>query len=254
MASKPDDNPFARSSPWPRLPQRPLSVRSLPAVTPLPPEESVTTFTPLFVRPMDGPPTAPLATGGGIPRAPHQPVPMRSIEPAGLTGSVPEPAVEVPSEAGVEVSAPGLVASVARKPLPRRSRLPAVAATLVGIAGVLGLAVLLSPGQQTSKALSSVSVALPTAEPTPQPAPTPVADAAGPNGPTVRAGPRAVVRPLSVSGTRAPVQVQSDASAAMSEELDAPVLSLPAAAPVQTFNTPRVDDPAAPVVTRDPNS
>ena len=60
MASEPDDNPFARNSAWPRMPQAPFRIGGLPrrpSAAPEPePEAAPATITPVFVRPLQGDP------------------------------------------------------------------------------------------------------------------------------------------------------------------------------------------------------
>src|SRR4051794_37760501 len=118
MASEPDDNPFARNSAWPKMPQAPFRVGPLPkagASTPTaetelqppsdtpPPPEPPRTITPLFFRPIE-PQAAPnLAMGGAGPPAPA-------------------PAVAAPAPAGARADPPP--AQPAPPPLPPQ---PAVA-------------------------------------------------------------------------------------------------------------------------------
>ncbi|MBU2365728.1 MAG: hypothetical protein KKB47_22910, partial [Alphaproteobacteria bacterium] len=58
MASEPD-NPFARNSTWPQMPQAPFRVGPLPKADPAPPppaEPARQTVTPVFTRPTNAPP------------------------------------------------------------------------------------------------------------------------------------------------------------------------------------------------------
>ncbi|HKP80222.1 MAG TPA: hypothetical protein VJU34_13990, partial [Phenylobacterium sp.] len=72
MASEPDDNPFARNSVWPKMPQAPFRVGPLPKAAPAPaqpppPEPAARTITPVFTRPVSAPAFSGLGGGGGAP-------------------------------------------------------------------------------------------------------------------------------------------------------------------------------------------
>lgn len=257
MASDTDDNPFARNSVWPKMPQTPLRIRNLqaaelPAVEPPP-----TTVTPLFVRPMNAPQTAQLATGGGVPRLEPQPSPVAT--PASDTATRTEPTARVEAD-DVHVA---VAAQQTRRGKPKPSRLPAIVATLVGIAGLVGLAWLLNRGRE---APLTADLAVPTASSALPPAPTPIpqVNAISPSTPAQAVAPvERTPPPGAVSMAARPVQArrqagvgapEPDASIATSEALSGMALALPVTPPAPTYRPPPTADPAAPVVTRDPNS
>ena len=256
MASDPDDNPFARNSTWPKMPQAPFRVGALPKASPQDrepePEAPPRTITPLFVRPLAPAQPAQMLSGGATPRPMQRPVPQ------------PEPApsrVEPPSSPSViEVELSPVIVQPYRKPRPKpkRSPLPAIAATLVGLAGVLGLALLLSRAQEAALKVPAASPVLAARATTTVVAPA-IIEPAGTPPPLVRLTPplrsatpqsrlqrAAVVRPTSPSAP--------EVSAATEEMFSAPALSLAPAPPAVVYTPPPAADPAAPVVTRAPYS
>ncbi len=257
MSSDPDDNPFARPSAWPRMPQAPMSIRSLSGAERPASEPPPATITPLFVRPMDAPPVTGLLSGGGVPRPQPKVGPVVPVAP--ITLSEPEP------PARVDVVTPALLVAPVRTRLPkaRRWRMPAIAAAVVGLAGLAGLAYLLGrggaetpvPGAVAPPAAAPLTAALPT--------PEPQVTSATPTVPTLETAPAAVVvrsgtrpsvaRPVYARspGTAVP---ESEASIATSEALAGAVVALPMPVPPPIYRPPPAVDPAAPVVTRDPNS
>ena len=258
MASDPDDNPFARPSVWPRMPQAPMSIRTLSGAERSEPEPPAATITPLFVRPMDAPSSASLLSGGGVPASRTKDAPAISVAP--VTPRQPDPPAQV------DVETPALFVAPARTRLTKARRwwVPAIAATVVGLAGLAGLALLLGragtlrpePGTEMAPVVSPVTAGLPTPVP-PMTAATPpapdqgTAPAAPPMRPEAR---RAVARPVASKnqpGTTAP---ESEASIATSEALAGAVVALPMPVPPPVYRPPPTVDPTAPVVTRDPNS
>ena len=257
MASDPDDNPFARPSVWPRMPQAPMSIRTLSGVERSEPEPLPAAITPLFVRPMDAPPATGLLSGGGVPGSRPNVVPVSSVAP--ITLSKPDPPVQV------DVETPALLVAPVRTRLPkvRRWRVPAIAAAMVGLAGLAGLAYLLGRGGQEtpapSVAVSPAAAPLTAALPTPVPqvtaaTPTVPAQRTVPMAVVARSGTRpAVARPVSSNSPGSAVP-ESEASIATSEALAGAVVALPTPVPPQIYRPPPAVDPTAPVVTRDPNS
>ena len=258
MASDPDDNPFARPSVWPRMPQAPMSIRALSGVERSEPEPPPATITPLFVRPMDAPPTASLLSGGGLPGS--RPRVAQVIPVAPITLRQPDPLAQV------DLETPALLVAPVRTRLPnsRGWRVPAIAAAVAGLAGLAGLALLLGRGGQETPA-PSVAVS-PVAAPVTAGLPTPVPQvtAATPPAPTREAAPAApvvpssarpvVARPVASNNPRAAAIPESDASIATLEALAGAVVPLPMPAPPPIYRAPPAVDPAAPVVTRDPDS
>jgi len=268
MASEPD-NPFARNSAWPQMPQAPFRVGPLPkADSAAPPEEPARqAVTPVFTRPTNTPPAFAGLPAGVITRPTAQPRPAapRPVEPAAAEPPPPEPvpATEPPSppvappEPYIEL-APVIVQPLgsARRAAPRKSPIPAIAASAAGLAAVLGVAYALSRGQEAAlKAPVTpplAAVAAPPAlavTPTPQPAVETLAVAPPAK---IAAAPRAPVRtappPRLVVAPPAPVVADAVASA--------PVISLPppvatpAPPPQPAYTPPAAPDPAAPMTTR----
>ena len=240
MVSKPDDNPFARASVWPKMPQAPFRVGSLPraadsaddtAPQPAPPERR--TITPAFVRPTEG-----AFTPAFTRPAAATPQPLRQPDPP-----PPSPPPEVPLIAVA-------VRPVARKP----RRWSGLIATAVGLAGLAGLVLVFTQRQPPAPVL---------------PARVVVAQAVAPAPPLMEAP---VATPLAVTPQRlartslakAPAaQPSSRAALATQEALDAPVLALPPAVPVPPplrleaapdYQPPPAPDPNAPITTRAPYS
>jgi hypothetical protein len=267
MIDEPDDNPFARNSAWPKMPQAPFRVGPMPkAEVQKPPSPTPTrNITPLFVRPIETAPAPRLDIGGGVPRALPGPtgqqvaaVPEPDTKPLPPTfaGSVirnPDP--EEPFEVSPVIIMPH------RKPRtrPRRSVWPAAIATMVGVAGTLGLAMLLSRVQEARLASKPASAVI---APASAPAPAPLA-------PILQVATKPEVAPLpSIStprtspGFATPARVQpaprvkpaTESAVATNEALNAPALSLPGAPPPPNYKAPPEVDPTAPVVTRAPNS
>lgn len=285
MAS--DENPFARNSAWPKMPQAPFRVGALPKAAPL--DAAVLEpkkITPLFVRPADA--DTPMRPAFADAQLAAEPLPFEPDVAASPEPS-PEPPAEPPSEppqAAVEL-APLFVEPPRRaKPAHRRSLMPALVATAVGVVGIIGFALLLSGVQQaalkadaSSPALSAVagpaaevpalqtdaveaagvdSANVQTSTPQAEPAPPPILEA--PLARVVIAKPRSAparVRP------RAPVQAPplaaEDVAAAVEQTLSAPPLILrpapviPASPPAKAAE-PAARDPDAPMTTRVPYS
>ena len=188
MAANSDDNPFGRNSAWPRMPQTPFRVGSLPATIPeslpdsstpnsetLPPQA----ITPLFVRPMqtlDG-------SGLSLIRRPEPRETSQVPPPAQPLPEAQAPLIEVPVEVAPAVEAAPIQVEVPSEPVfaqraqrlaasragstHMRKRLPAIVATLVGLGGLIGLVVMLS-GQRPPP-VATVVPAVPVA---PQAAPS----------------------------------------------------------------------------------
>lgn len=266
MASE-SDNPFARNSAWPQMPQAPFRVGPLPKARPAPdsppPEPARQTVTPVFTRP-----TGPAAFSGLPAATPSRPAPA-AAPPAAVE---PVPAAAPPAEQAAEAAEPPVappqpyieVAPVIVQPLgagrraaPRRSPLPAAAAGVAGLAAVLGIAYALSRGQEASlkapPAPPPAAIAEPPAAavaPTPQPtveAPAEVVSA------KVAATPPAPTR------TRPPRRITPPAPEATGDAPSAPLLTLPPPAvvsptpqpqPQPTYAPPPAPDPNAPVSTR----
>jgi len=215
MASEPDDNPFARNSAWPKMPQAPMRV-SIPPRTPegraeqpaaAPPPSDVPpqprTITPLFVRPIEGPIGAELS--GLITRpmtAPNPaqppPAPDTTFQPSHpLPKAVDAPVVVARAPAAPSAPAPtpepkpGFteVEAVIVQPLRARktkaagrSKGPAIAAAVVAAAGVAGLIFMFASGQRAApRAVAALPVAAAALTPTPPAAtPAPVAATTSP--------------------------------------------------------------------------
>jgi hypothetical protein len=284
MPPETDDNPFARNSVWPKMPQTPFRVGALPKAAPAPapeiptepPPEPARTITPLYVRPAQGRGQG-LAGGGAVlrpalqPRAPQPEAPPPALEPA--LPLEPPPAAEMLAAAPATAPEPGYVelepvivtpyATPRRPARRRRSPLPAVAATIVGLGGIVGLVYVLSQGRPAVPAApgsTPAAVAVPA-----QPASTPAAEPAA--APKPAAAPRiaSAFRSPSIRAARPAVAASPAEAAAAPEEASAPVLALPpAAAPPQAAApepepqpayTPRpAPDPNAPIPTRRPYS
>lgn len=270
MASEPD-NPFARNSAWPKMPQAPFRVGPLPkADTPPapPPEEPARqTVTPVFTRPTNGPPAFSGLPAGAItrpapqpsptvapPRLPPTPEPVAAAAPpAPEPVPAPSPPVE-PPEPYTEVAPVIVRPAGARRAVPRRSPLPAIAATGVGLAAILGIAYALNRGQEAALEAPAAPppatiAAPPTPEVTPVPPPTvetPVA--VPPTAPRVAAQ-RAVPAPRRVAPP-APVAVEEAVAAPVLALPPPPVVVQPAAPPQPTYVPPAAPDPGAPMTTR----
>lgn len=262
MASEPDDNPFARNSVWPKMPQAPFRVGPLPKAGPATPvaeeppaaaPEPPRTITPLFVRPVEPRPAPNLAMGGAAPGVTLQPAPAPVPSPAPTPASVevrvepppappappviaePPPAEPEPVELAEIVVSPFRPAAPRPKLRRRRPPFAAVAAAVVGVAGLAGLAWLFTRGGAIlpKPAAAPVMAAAPLA-PTPaspvaamlSPAPAPVTATPAAPG-RLPAAPRAAAASTEVRRLSLP----SDAARATEEANTTPVLSLPAAAP-----------------------
>ena len=267
MIDETDDNPFARNSAWPKMPQAPFRVGPMPkAEVPEPPPPTPNrNITPLFVRPIETAPAPRLDIGGGVPRALQGPTRQQvaavsTPDPTSLPPTFAEPVIRNPDpEEPFEVSP--VVITPQRKPSsrPRRSVWPAAIATMVGVAGILGLAMLLSRVQEarlaSKPALSAIAPASAPAPasiaPIPQVATKPEV-APLPSISTPRTSP-GVARPARVQP--APwVKPATESAEATNEALNAPALSLPEAPPPPSYKAPPEVDPTAPIVTRSPNS
>ena len=281
MASEPDDNPFARSSLWPKMPQAPFRVGPLPKGEPstapsepaqAPLSEASTpevvaprTITPLFVRPVN-PPISSLAPAVERPVTPPPPAAQRMEPPP------PQPPAAEAAPSGPPVAPSAMVVTAPRAARPRpvraRSRLPAVAATFVGLGGVAGLIYLLTRGEPTPPPVAVAPA--PIAEPPPvaavPPATVPVtAEFIPPPAPAaVVAIPPSPAR-LTASPTRPPgpppprrTSLPSDAARATEEALGAPVLALGPTPPpsppepARVYVPPVAADPGAPIKTQRP--
>ncbi len=290
MASEPDDNPFIRSSVWPKMPQAPFRVGSLPnaVAPPLPPEgeppaepePAPQTITPLFVRPLDAGLPGGLAISGALPQsgflAASTPEPFAEPQPV----AQPDPAAEAePELPPLELS--DVVATPIRRPPPQRSRpkarrrspAPAIAASVVGL-GAAGGAVFLLTRAPPSPTQSAATVAIPIAPPAPvaatlappltvppqtvppvELAAAPPAKVVAPVAPRARAVrlPKVLApRPLTPLG-----RLPSDAAVATEEAINGPALVLsPAAAPQPAaepaYRPPLATDPGAPIRTQRP--
>lgn len=258
MASDPDDNPFARPGVWPRMPQAPMSIRTLSGAERAEPEPPPATITPLFVRPMDAPPAAGLLSGGGVPGPRPKVAPAIPVAP--ITPRQPDPPAQV------DVEMPALLVAPVRTRVAkaRRRRLPVIAAAVVGLAGLAGLAYLLGrggagtsvPSFAASLAGAPSTAALPTPAPqvttaTPTEPDQLAASAAPVEWPSARP---TLTRRVASNSLRAAAIPESDASIATSEALAGAVVPLPMPAPPPIYRAPPAVDPAAPVVTRDPDS
>jgi Meckel syndrome type 1 protein len=273
-----DDNPFARHTVWPRPPQTPFRIGPLPkapadsppsTIADEPPPQQVT---PLFVRPAE--PARPFfgvdtVVASARPESPPQPPePPATAPPSAEVAPprAPEPAV-VELEPLV-VTPVGLQRRATRSK--GRSRLPAVAATVVGVGGLAGLAVLFARNNAAPP-----SAPVPTTAPAAIAAPTPVVTAPPPAAP----GPKAASRPR-VAAVTAPAatarptvraaappsgrHLASDASTATEEAITAPLLALPppqppapavqpaSTPPAAPYRPPPAPDPSAPVSTERP--
>ncbi|MBJ7411473.1 MAG: hypothetical protein JHD15_14060, partial [Phenylobacterium sp.] len=164
MASEQDDNPFARNSAWPQMPQAPFRVGPLPkaAPSPAPAEPPPRTITPAFVRPAG--PAAFAGLPGVAPPRPAQPerappappvvTEAPSVEPPRAEtplAAAPEPEPAPPPQRYIEV-APVIVQPVGAgvRKVHRKSPAPVIAATVAGLAAVLGVAYALSRGQEAA--------------------------------------------------------------------------------------------------------
>lgn len=267
MTDEPDDNPFARNSAWPKMPQAPFRVGPMPKAAVPEPQSSIEaqTITPVFVRPIETAPATRLDIGGGVPRAPSG-----STRPHTPAAPTPDPQVLPPTiaestardsdpEEPFEVSP--VIVTPPRKPRyrPKRSIWPAAIATVVGVAGILGLAMLLSRVQQARLAAKPALAAIaPASAPTPaQIAPIPLVattPVAAPEPASSTSRPTsAIAKPLRVQPA-VRVMPANEGAAATTEALNAPALSLPEALPPPSYKAPLEADPTAPVVTRSPNS
>jgi len=255
MASDPDDNPFARPSVWPRMPQAPMSIRTLSGPERSEPGPPPATITPLFVRPMNELPAAGLLSGGGVPASRPKVAPTLAVAPT--SPRPPDPPAQGARDMPALIVAP-LRTRVAKA---RRWRLPAIAAFVVGLAGLAGLALLLGRGgaEAPAPAVAVGPVAAPgtAALPTPVPPTAPIVPVqkAAPVETAVRPAARTVVaRSATSDRQRAAAVPESEASIATSEALAEAVVALPVPVPAPIYRPPPAVDPAAPVVTRDPNS
>lgn len=273
MASEPDDNPFARNSAWPKMPQAPFKVgairRSTPDPAPPAPEARPATITPVFTRPVDPPPPGPQLR----PQPQLDPV-VQEPEPVAPEPVAPEPVAPAPGAPVTSARPPVELAELVIQPPPRvrapaprpsrPSRLPAVVATAVGIGGVAALVLMFVRGQDAARA----PAAAPTPVAAPVPAPVTALAPASPGPPTLAARtevasaparaaepiPRSPIRRLpATAAARQPAA--TEAAAATEEAISAPVLDLPPAAaaePLPAYAPPPAPDPNAPVSTRRP--
>ncbi len=226
MTADPDDNPFARESPWPRLPSAgAFKVGPLPKSSEPPPPlpEQTQRITPVFIRPSsDGAPLTPLLRGpAAAPRTaparlqpfeagqPQMP-PLRAAQPAPrpaepervaavrpIARPEPQPAgVESPSEPVMVVAAPVAGGKTRRK----RSNLPLIAAGLAAAVGVAGLIAVTSglvggpkppaPTPSVASASAPAAAATPDIQPTLPPAEAAAAPAPAPKALAAARAPR----------------------------------------------------------------
>ncbi len=254
MASEPE-NPFARNSAWPQMPQAPFRVGPLPKADPAPPGPGAAapqTVTPLYTRPLASQPGP--GPRGLITRpqpAAVTPSPPPIPEPAPVAAdAIPEPAApetyfEMPP---LIVRPPGSERRVA----PRKSPLPAIAAAGAGLAAVLGVAYALNKGQEAA-------MSRPDAPATATVAPAPLAPspAAGPAEPAAAAR---VTPPPPVEAVKPRMQATvvrpaaRPATTAAPEAAQPPLLALPPAAvapvPPSSYTPPAAPDPGAPMTTQ----
>lgn len=264
MASEPD-NPFARNSAWPQMPQAPFRVGPLPKADPAPaPPVSEAparqTVTPVFTRPTNAPASFAGLPAGAITRPAATP-PRPAPEPVAVAPPPPpepppvvEPPPAAPSEPYIEL-APVIVQPVgsARRAVVRKSPVPAIAASVAGLAAILGIAYALSRGQE---AALKAPVAPPPAAVTAPPAPVVTAT------PAPRVETQAVAPPPKVAAaTPAPARKVPPPrlvvpSAPAEEAAAAPVISLPPPAvtpappPQPAYVPPATPDPNAPMTTK----
>lgn len=278
MASDPD-NPFARHSAWPQMPQAPFRVGPLPKAAPPPEAPAQTppqTVTPVFSRPLNPQPAVAGLSPGGLITRPN-PQPQLQAKSAPKLAS-PEPSLEAPAppappepptsepvaaESYVEL-APVIVqplGSERRRAATRKSPLPAVAAAGVGLAAVLGIAYALNRSQdaalKTGATPAPAVAAAPVTEVPVVAAPSVAPAAAPPARPTGSAskpGP-ALAAPATKARNAQPTSAPQPAAAAPAAE-QAPLLTLPPAAPAveaapqPAYAPPTAPDPGAPMTTR----
>lgn len=272
MTSDPDDNPFARNSAWPKMPQAPFRVGPIPKASAGPPEPPPRTVTPVFTRPAGPAAFTGLTRGGAVPGRPapsapavataapapsqaaRRPEPLRAEPPS--SDATPETAPEPYIEMAPVIVQP--LGSGRRRAVARRSPAPAIAATAVGVAGVLGVAYLLNRGQAESPVVPpAVTASAPLVSPVPTPGP---AVAATPAAATVAlAPPTAPTRAVAVSRTRAPrAEPMPVGTPAQEPDAAVPMITLPPATvatpdPQPSFTPPAAPDPNAPMTTRRPD-
>ncbi|MBX3484034.1 hypothetical protein [Phenylobacterium sp.] len=269
MASDPD-NPFARDSAWPKMPQAPFRVGPLPkgpvigeprTIEPEPDPE-LAQITPVFTRPTAGA----SAAFSGLPLS--APGPATAVEAAPPPDIAPEPIEPIPEPPSPAVDVAPLAVQPPRRAGPkarRRSPVPAVAATIVGLGGLAGLAWLFAQGRQAApspvpapvvaSAPARVDAEIPAP---PAAAPVEAAPAAAPPE-AIPSPPRPVALARATAARPAPAEaprrlsIPADAAAATEEAITAPVLSFrpaPEPAPQPAYNPPPPPDPNAPVATR----
>lgn len=260
MASEPQ-NPFARNSAWPQMPQAPFRIGPLPkadAAPPAPATAAPQTVTPVYSRPLTSPPGP--GPSGLIthpqPAAAPQPVTAPPPPPTPIPEPTPVAADPVPEPAAPETyfeMAPLIVRPPGseRRATPRKSPLPAIAAAGVGLAAVLGVAYALNKGQEA--ALSRPDAPTPATV-----APTPVT----PSVPTEPAEPVAETQlrsapPVEAAKSRTPppaIRPARPAPTAAPAAAEPPLLSLPPAAPAPapqpSYTPPAAPDPSAPMTTQ----
>lgn len=264
MASDPDDNPFARSSAWPKMPQAPFRVGPMPKADAAPPEPPPRTVTPVFTRPTGPAAFTGLTSGGAVPRRPASPAPATPAppppEPTPVEAPPPAAPAEMASEPFVEMAPVNVqpLGSGRRMAAVRKSQAPAIAAIVVGLAGVLGLAYLFNRGQEEGLRLkpaappavvASAPVSPRAATPEPAVSATPAPEVA----PTP-ARTRVVAASRTPARTAAPRRVELPAQ----EPAAAPVIALPPPVvagpePQPTYSPPAAPDPNAPMTTRRPD-
>lgn len=290
MASEPDDNPFTRNSVWPKMPQAPFRVGSLPNAGGTPPqllegepqaepasEPASPTITPLFVRPLDAGPPSGLNLGGALPqsRFHSEPEPLAQPEPV----ADPEPravVIEATAEAEPEplpFELSEVVATPMRGPPPqrsgpkprRRSAAPVIVASVIGLGAAGAAAFLLTrappaatvtiPIAPQAPVEAIVAPALAVPPPVELTAALPPERAVAPVAPLSRA---ASAPQLLAQRTLAPLgRLPSDAAVATEEAINGPALVLSPAAAAQpaaepAYRPPVATDPGAPIRTQRP--
>ena len=122
MASSSDDNPFGRTSAWPRMPQTPFRVGPLPAADAEALSDGESTnieisppqaITPLFVRPM----ATSEDPGLSLIRRPEPVEAVGKPRPVEPGVEVPEPFIEVPVDTAPAVEATPMQAEIPPEPV-----------------------------------------------------------------------------------------------------------------------------------------
>lgn len=237
MASDPDDNPFARNSAWPKMPQAPFRLGALPKVAPVEDAPAPATITPVFVRP--------------APQVAQTAQPRELSPPPRAPQATPEPPIRPPVELEPLVIQP-LARSRPAAAAAGRRRGPLMAATGLGLMAVAGLGFALSRGREpppaaqapapatmTIKAAPAAAAPGPLGNPDPAPAPARRLVEAGRAPDVGRPVRTAAAPPVLVLPPAEPEVITPPAAPAAAD-------TLPAYAP------PRAPDPDVPMTTRRP--